>query len=141
MDQGVHQATHLARNELLSDLFQRYGDEVSPTKRRKLRAQQTIRFVLRHKMAAYSMDKLTPAVIACYRDERLKAVAPATIIRELSILSSVISHARKEWGLPSTNPCALVRKPTSPQGRSRLLTADEEVRLMAELKPVGRCSP
>lgn len=141
MDKGVHQTTHSARNVLLSDLLQRYRDEVSPSKRSRLREQQTIQFMLRHKMAAYSMEKLTPAVVASYRDERLKTVAPATIIRELSILSSVISHARKEWGLPTPNPCALVRKPASPQGRSRLLTADEETRLIAELQPVRRRSP
>jgi integrase len=140
MDQGAHQATHSARNILLSDLLQRYGSEVSPTKRSQLREQQTIQFMLRHKIAAYSMEKLTPAVVANYRDERLKSVAPATIIRELSILSSVISHARKEWGLPTSNPCALVRKPTSPPGRSRLLTTDEEARLIAELQPVRRRS-
>jgi hypothetical protein len=29
MDQGVHQATHSARNVLLSDLLHRYGQEVS----------------------------------------------------------------------------------------------------------------
>lgn len=141
MDQGVHQATHSARSILLAGLLQRYGSEVSPTKRSKLREQQTIQFMLRHKIAAYSMEKLTPAVVASYRDERLKTVAPATIIRELSILSSVISHARKEWGLPTANPCALVRKPTTPQGRTRLLTKDEETRLIAELQPVRRRSP
>ncbi len=141
MDQGVHQATHSARSVLLSELLARYSEQVSPTKRSRLREQQTIEFMLRHKMAAYSMDKLTPAVVASYRDERLKTVAPATIIRELSILSSVISHARKEWGLPSDNPCALVRKPASPQGRNRLLKADEEARLLEELKPVRRRSP
>ncbi|RFP11423.1 MULTISPECIES: tyrosine-type recombinase/integrase [unclassified Duganella] len=141
MDQGAYQATHSARNILLSDLLQRYGEEVSPTKRSEKRERQTIQFILRHKMAAYSMEKLTPAVVASYRDERLKTVAPATIIRELSILSSVISHARKEWGLPTANPCALVRKPSTPQGRTRLLTVDEEARLIAELQPVRRRSP
>lgn len=141
MDQGVHQATRSARAILLSELLIRYGEQVSPTKRSWLREQQTIQFMLRHKMAAYSMDKLTPAVVANYRDERLRTVAPATIIRELSILSSVISHARKEWSLPSDNPCALVRKPASPQGRNRLLMADEEARLLEELKPVRRRSP
>jgi integrase len=115
--------------------------EVSPTKRSRLREQQAIQFMLRQKMAAYSMEKLTPAVIASYRDERLKTVSAGTIIRELSILSSVISHARKEWGLPTGNPCALVRKPPSPQGRTRLLTADEEIRLIAELQPIKRRSP
>jgi integrase len=141
MDQGVHQAARSARNVLLSELLRRYGDEVSPTKRSKEREQQTIHFILRHKIAGYSMDKLTPEVVARYRDERLRTVAPATIIRELSILSSIISHARKEWSLPAPNPCALVRKPMSPQGRNRLLKADEEVRLIAELRPIRRRSP
>jgi len=141
MDQGVHQANHSARNILLTDLLQRYVDEVSPTKRSEKRERQAIQFMQRQKIAAYSMEKLTPTVVARYRDERLKTVAAGTIIRELSILSSVISHARKEWGLPTTNPCALVRRPASPQGRARLLTADEEVRLISELQPIRRRSP
>lgn len=140
MDQGVHQTVHSARNILLTDLLQRYVEEVSPTKRSELRERQTIQFMQRHKIAAYSMEKLTPAVVAGYRDERLKTVAAGTIIRELSILSSAISHARKEWGLPTANPCALVRKPAAPQGRTRLLTANEEARLIAELQPIRRRS-
>lgn len=141
MDRGAHQATHSARNILLTDLLQRYMEEVSPTKRSERREQQTIQFMQRHKMAAYSMEKLTPTVIASYRDERLRTVSAGTIIRELSILSSAISHARREWGLPTGNPCALVRKPATPQGRTRLLAADEETRLIGELQPVRRRSP
>lgn len=141
MDQGAHQATHSARNILLTDLLQRYMEEVSPTKRSEARERQTIRFMQRHKMTAYSMEKLTPTVIASYRDERLQTVSAGTIIRELSILSSAISHARKEWGLPTGNPCALVRKPATPQGRTRLLSAEEEASLITELQPVRRRSP
>jgi integrase len=105
------------------------------------REQYTIQFLLRHKIAAYSMDKITPSVVASFRDERLKSVSAGTIIRDLSILSSIITHARREWGLPTPNPCALVRKPTTPQGRSRLLTADEEAALLHELRPIKRRSP
>nr|WP_315251310.1 site-specific integrase [uncultured Duganella sp.] len=141
MDHGAHVATHSARNILLTNLLQRYMEEVSPTKRSEAREKQTIQFMQRHKMSAYSMEKLTPTVIANYRDERLKTVSAGTIIRELSILSSAISHARKEWGLPTENPCALVRKPATPQGRTRLLTAEEEASLIAELQPVRRRSP
>jgi hypothetical protein len=64
MDQGVHQATHSARSVLLSELLTRCGEQVSPTKRSRLREQQAIQFMLRYKMAAYSMDKLTSAVVA-----------------------------------------------------------------------------
>jgi integrase len=116
-------------------------DEVTPSKRGAQREAEGIRFMLRQKIASYSMANLTPSVVAAYRDERLKTVSAGTIIRELSILSGIISHARKEWSLPTANPCTLVRKPPTPAGRSRLLTIDEEARLLAELKPVRRRSP
>ncbi|WP_305825534.1 site-specific integrase [Massilia brevitalea] len=115
--------------------------EVTPSKRGAQREAEGIQFMLRQKIASYSMTNLTPAVIAGYRDYRLKTVGAGTIIRELSILSGIISHARKEWSLPIANPCALVRKPPTPPGRTRLLTMDEETRLLDELKPVRRRSP
>jgi integrase len=115
--------------------------EVTPSKRGAQREAEGIQFMMRQKIASYSMTNLTPAVIAGYRDDRLKTVSAGTIIRELSILSGIISHARKEWSLPTANPCALVRKPPTPPGRTRLLTTQEEARLLDELKPVRRRSP
>ncbi|WP_426339938.1 tyrosine-type recombinase/integrase [Pseudoduganella sp. S-14] len=141
MHKGIHQDLSAAHEWLLGDLLKRYMTEVSPTKRSAKRERESITFMLRQRMASYSMAKLTPAVIAAYRDDRLKTISAGTIIRELSILSSAISHARREWGLPTSNPCALVRKPQSPQGRYRLLTEDERLRLLDELRPVGRRSP
>jgi integrase len=141
MDTGLHQYNHEAKDLLLKDVLERYMQEVTPSKRGAKREAEGIQFMQRQKMASYSMATLTPAVIAKYRDERLKTVAAGTIIRELSILSGIITHARKEWALPTANPCALVRKPPSPQGRSRLLTKDEETSLLHELKPIRRRSP
>jgi integrase len=119
----------------------RYKQEVTPLKRGAKREAEGIDFMTRQKIAGYSMVTLTPAVVAAYRDERLKTVGAGTIISELSILSGIISHARKEWGVPTPNPCVLVRKPATPQGRSRLLTEDEEERLLHELRPIKRRSP
>ncbi|GAA7762385.1 hypothetical protein HpMS107_26970 [Helicobacter pylori] len=79
--------------------------------------------------------------IAAYRDERLKQVAPGTVIRELAYLSAIVNHARREWGINITNPVASVRKPPSPQGRDRVLSAEEECRLLAALAPTGRRNP
>jgi integrase len=141
MHKGSYQDTSSAKDWLLSDLLRRYMVEVSPTKRSANRERETITFMLRQRMAAYSMAKLTPAVIAAYRDERLRTISAGTIIRELSILSSAISHARREWGLPTENPCGLVRKPQSPQGRNRVLNDEERQRLLDELRPIGRRSP
>jgi integrase len=140
IDTGTHQSLGYAKQALFRDILQRYVDEVTPTKRGAKREAENIRFVLRHKLAAYSMERLTPAVIASHRDERLKTISAATIIRELVILSSIINHARKEWGLPTRNPCEMVRKPPTPQGRNRLLTPEEEIGLLNELQPTGRRS-
>jgi integrase len=141
MDRGTHQAAHEARDLLLKEVLKRYKQEVTPTKRGAKREGEGIDFMIRQRMAGYSMATLTPGIVAAYRDERLKTVGAGTIIRELSILSGIISHARREWGVPTPNPCALVRKPATPQGRSRLLTSDEEARLLDELRPIKRRSP
>jgi hypothetical protein len=133
MEQGSHQSIQSAKEILLEDILQRYMNEVTPSKRGAQREAEGIQFMLRQKMASYSMTNLTPAVIAAYRDERLKTVGAGTIIRELSILSGVISHARKEWSLPTANPCALVRKPPTPP----VLTREEEAKLRDELKPAA----
>lgn len=141
MDQGSYTSIRDAQDLLLADILRRYMREVTPSKRGAKREAEGIEFMLRQKIAAYSMANLVPAVVASYRDERLKTVAAGTIIRELSILSGIITHARKEWGLPTSNPCALVRKPPTPQGRNRLLTESEESALLEELKPIRRRSP
>lgn len=141
MDRGTHQAAHEGRDLLLKEVLKRYKQEVTPTKRGAKREGEGIDFMIRQKVAQYSMATLTPGIVAAYRDERLKTVGAGTIIRELSILSAIISHARSEWGVPTPNPCALVRKPATPQGRSRLLTAEEEARLLDELRPIKRRSP
>jgi integrase len=62
-------------------------------------------------------------------------VGAGTVIRELAYFSSIINHARREWGINITNPVLLVRKPPSPQGRNRILTLDEEVRLLHACEP------
>lgn len=140
MDKGAYQSPSIAKDIVFYDVLERYVQEVTPTKRGAKREAENIRFVQRHKIANYAMSTLTPSVMAAYRDERLKKVSPGTIIRELVILSSIFNHAKREWGLPIINPCELVRKPPTPQGRTRILTADEEVKLLTELQPIGRRS-
>ena len=75
------------------------------------------------------MTALTPIKAAEYRDERLKLVSTGAVIREPSYFSSIINHARREWGINMTNPIPLVKKPTAPQGRKRILTEEELTRL------------
>lgn len=77
---------------------------------------------------------ITSVHIATYRDERLlqknqktgKLLSPATVRLEMSLLSNLFELGRIEWGICDDNPVLKVRKPKSPPGRERRLTAREE---------------
>ena len=141
MDGGGYQSRCEADKMLLTDALLRYAEEVSPTKRGYRDEVIRINALRRAKMAAYSMGKLSAAIVAGFRDERLKGVGAGAVIRDLSLLSSVINHARREWGVTVNNPCLLVKKPPIPAGRTRVLSADEEGRLLAAVAPTGRRNP
>jgi integrase len=82
-------------------------------------------------IAHRTLSKLTSSDVATYRDERLKCVASATVVRELSTVSHTIDIATREWGLwLPRNPAKLVRRPPVPRGRTRRFQNDEEQRLL-----------
>lgn len=141
MDGGGYRSRCDADKMLLSDALLRYAEEVCPTKRGHLDEVIRINALKRTKMAAHSMEKLSSNIVAGFRDERLRAVGAGAVIRDLSLLSSVINHARREWGVTVNNPCLLVKKPPTPAGRTRVLSADEEGRLLAAVAPIGRRNP
>jgi integrase len=104
--------------------------------------EDTIRLkaIMRKPIARWSMANLSAAQIATYRDKRLEEVSAGTVIRELAYLSAIINHARREWGINVPNPVQMVRKPPSPQARSRVLTDEEISKLLQALEPTERRS-
>ncbi|MCB2212374.1 site-specific integrase [bacterium] len=57
--------------------------------------------------------------------------SPATVNRYLAAVSHVLTVARDEWELCDANPVHRVKKMKESQGRDRVLTADEQTRLLA----------
>src|SRR5688572_3799555 len=74
MDAGSYRSRSGADKELLSEVLQRYADEVSPTKRGHRDEVIRIKALKRAKLAAFALEKLTPSVVAAFRDERLRNV-------------------------------------------------------------------
>jgi hypothetical protein len=93
--------------------------------------------MMRNPIAELNLTELTPNKIATYRDERLKEIKPNTVIRELAYISSMINHARREWGLGIINPVAQIKKPPQPQGRKRVLNDAEISRMLHELEKIN----
>ena len=136
MDKGSYISTSSAENTTLREIIDLYIKEVSPTHRGcepeviKLKAMQ------RHKMASLSLANVTPKVIADYRDERLEICKANTVIRDLAVLSSIFTHCIKEWSFAINNPVLNIRKPKMPLGRDRVLTKNEEEKLLHAMLPI-----
>lgn len=140
LDKGAFTSLVSAERTTFRELIERYVKEVLPTMRGGKADFIRLLSLSRRPIAQLNMTALTPQRIALHRDERLKDVAPNTVTRELAYFSSIINHARREWGININNPVLMVKRPVGGQGRNRCLSSDEWYRLQEELKPIGRKS-
>jgi len=123
---------HLITNDCtVGQLLERYGREVTPTKRGFYVEKYIVSRLRRTWLSDIWLSKLNSGHLARYRDERLKEVGASACNRDLSIISHAIRIAMSEWGfnLPG-NPATNLRKPSQSKGRTRRLEGDEEHRLL-----------
>lgn len=84
-----------------------------------------------------TLDSLTPMDIHTYiRLRKAEQVQPATINKELHLLSSALNYATREWGWTVNNPVS-GRTLREPEGRVRWLSMEEAQKLIdaAEAEP------
>jgi integrase len=91
---------------------------------------------LRPFFGRYPLDQITPFLVEKYIHQRRQAltrrklpVAPATINRELAVLKHLFNKAI-EWGSAERNPVRGIRLLKEPPPVERILTEDEEKRLL-----------
>lgn len=113
----------------LGEVFDRYAREVSPGKRGARWEMIRLEKFQRDPISETPLRDLTPDLFGKWRDRRLREVAPASVIREMQLMSAALNAARREWGLIATNPLSDVRKPPKPPARDRLPTDDEIERM------------
>lgn len=119
-----------SRRYTLRELLDRYITEVTARKRGAHSEKLRIGKMQRAPIASLSVDALTPAAVAAYRDNRLAVVKPGTVRRELVILHHVIEVASKEWGIHiAANPVARISRPVVRDQRDRRLEVGELERL------------
>ncbi len=118
----------------LRDLFKRYLQEVTPQKKGHQPERHRLRALIRNSIGDISLNKISGAQIAKFRDSRLKQVSSATVLKELTLISSAIEIGKSEWGLEiviRTNPVSLISKPKAPRPRDRRLEAGELEKLLS----------
>lgn len=104
------------------------------------RAAERDRYSLKRLYPFFSgreLNSLRPVDIRDYIDRRqADGVSPATINKEIALLSAAINYARREWDWDIPNPAAR-RKLKEPEGRVRWITRAEALSLIraAESEP------
>jgi hypothetical protein len=103
VERQVYMDISLAQTTTLSEVLERYSKEILPTKK----SDETYRVnLLESSLGDYYLIDIKPYLIAQYRGQRLNLVKPATVRKELGLLSRVLNTAVKDWGinLPNKNP-------------------------------------
>lgn len=117
----------------LRELLEKYRDEVSPTKRGESWETVRINKFLRGTLPIDKpLSECTSEVLGIWRDEQ--NLAAGSIIRELTLLSAIFEHARRELKWIDHNPVRDVRRPSSPEHRDVTITRNQ-IKLM--LKAFG----
>ena len=113
----------------------RYAEEVSPTKRGEGKEIIRINALLKHEQfpAKVKMVDLTPDHFSAWRDSRLKIRARGSVLRDMNLLSSILTTARREWRWISANPMSDVRRPAEPDHREVVISRAQIVKMLRAL--------
>ncbi len=135
---GRYVANELPSEIIFEDALSKYLKEVSANKapsthRREIHQSKSLEFFYGRRL-----NEITPTLAAQFREKRLIEVMPATVIKDLNLLSHIFSTAIREWGAEVTNPVSIIRKPKTPPGRLRFLTEGEINKLLEESKKSHR---
>ena len=133
IEAGLFESFDEANRTKLSELLQRYLDNVSPKKKGYLQESFKIKKLMRDPIAKYALAKLTPTKIAKFRDRLLLDVKPATVNKYLTIIQTSVNHARREWGLYlPVNPVEGIKRLKEPEPSSERVEKHEYVLLLKE---------
>ncbi len=127
MDRGLYLDRREADKNTLGAILTRYRDEVAPQHKGGDVEIIRINALLQDPIASYKMSALSGAALSDWITRRQLSVKPATVRRDLDIISQSITKARRAWGIHlSENPVSLIERPKPSRARDRRLSEAEE---------------
>ena len=132
-----------AEHTTLGEALDRYEQEVTAHKRASTRAREVseIRRMQARPLAGKPLAAIRGKDLAVYIRQRQADGMGANSVRiEIALISHLYTVAASAWGMESLRnpvPLAKTARPKLPQGRTRRLRDDEEVRLLEAAKTYG----
>jgi integrase len=128
IERGLWRDTTEAERTTIADICKDYRNKVLPALHGK--GNSSALNVIEERLGNVMLAKLTPRLVADFRDWRLKTVSNETVRKELGVLSKMIDTAQREWGITiAVNPCKGVTKPAPGRPRDRRLLPGEQEQL------------
>lgn len=117
-------------NKNFADLLDRYASDVSVNKKGERWERIRLKKLASMPIGEIPLRDLRPTDFVKWRDDRLKEISPASVSREMSLLSHVCTIAINEWNWLREHPMQKVRRPASSKPRDRRITTDEIERIL-----------
>jgi len=125
-DQGFEFNNKEAKSTKVSELFIRFRDEVTPTRKSAHGERNAINRILKSEFVHRRLNQIKQDDINDWKNKRLKEIQPQSVGREMTTISKVFDYARKEWQMPFLrNPVKDCSRPSS-SGKGREQRWEEE---------------
>ena len=118
-------------DQTFGELIIEYMANVTPNKRGAEYETILLSALLRHSISEKKLCQLSTRDFSAYRDERLQAISPASLKRQLNPIRHIFQIAINEWGIPlKENPLDKVTLKAKDNRRERRLKDGEYQKLL-----------
>lgn len=126
MERGIFESTATAERTLVSELLQRFWDDVASNYKSADVTQYSIGY-LKKVLGHIHLIDLSVDVARDFKEYRLGLVSGDTVRKEMSLLKRMIDYAMQEWNihLPKGNPFDKLSLPPKGKARERRLISGE----------------
>lgn len=134
MDKQIFRDLSGASTTTLKDLMIKYRDEIVPTQKAHRSTTATLNFLMKHKIAYYSLTQLKSVHLYKFKKEMSVGRAPKTVNGYIQLLSLIWKTAKRVWSLslPAESPFELVTLDKVNNQRDVIISEEEEKKLIAE---------
>ena len=133
MDKQIFRDLSGASTTTLKDLMIKYRDEIVPSQKACRSTTATLNFLMKHKIAYYSLTQLKSVHLYKFKKEMLVGRQPKTVNGYIQLLSLIWKTAKKVWSisLPAESPFELVTLDKVNNQRDVIISEEEERKLIS----------
>ncbi len=129
----------VVRGKTLGNAFEQYALEISPKKKGFRWEIVRLKKFERDQISNIMLINLRRDDIQEWIERRGKEVSPASVNRELHLISAVLRECRTIWKYMTENPLLDLRRPKNPPPRDRRISEDEIKRILVALEYKEGC--